>query len=94
MNSYPKIFKDLFKLFINTPEIPNTFIKEIIYKTNAYDVNGIFNVFDIISSLFQEYHNRYPDRLFEKFNYNLLSQVVKIFLVKDFMIYFFIGVLK
>ena len=77
VNSYPKIFKDLFKLFINTPEIPNTFIKEIIYKTNAYDVNGIFNVFDIISSLFQEYHNRYPDRLFEKFNYNLLNQVIK-----------------
>ena len=56
-------------------EISNTFIKEIIYRTNAYDVNGIFNIFDIISSLFQEYMNKYPDKLFEKFNYNLLNQV-------------------
>ena len=77
VNSYNKIFKSVFKLFINTPEIPNTFIKEIIYKTNAYDVNGIFNVFDIISSLFQEYYNKYPDRLFEKYNYNLLNQAIK-----------------
>ena len=76
-NSYSKVFKELFKLFINMPEIPNTFIKEIIYKTNAYDVNGIFNIFDIISSLFQEFENKYPERLFEKFNYNLLNQVIK-----------------
>ena len=77
VNSYPKVFKDLFKLFVNTPEIPNSFIKEIIYKTNAYDVNAIFNIFDIISSLFQEFSNKYPDRLFEKFNYNLLSIIIK-----------------
>ena len=77
VNSYPKIFKDLFKLFVNIPEIPNSFIKEIIYKTNAYDVNAIFNIFDIISSLFLEFNNKYPDRLFEKFNYNLLSIIIK-----------------
>ena len=77
VSSYNKPFKNIFKLFINTPEIPNTFIKEIIYRTNAYDVNAIFNVFDIISSLFQEYYNKYPDRLFEKYNYNLLNQVIK-----------------
>ena len=83
VNSYPKVFKDLFKLFINTPEIPNTLIKEIIYKTNVYDVNGIFNVMDIISSLYQEYSIKYPDRLFEKFNYNLLNQVIKHILKVD-----------
>ena len=75
-NSYPIILKDVFKCFINAPEIPNTFIKEIIYRTNAYDVNGIFNIFDIISSLFQEYSSKYPELLFEKFNYNLLNQVI------------------
>ena len=83
VNSYPKIFKNLFRLFINSPEIPNTFIKEIICKTNAYDVNGIFNVFDIISSLFQEFHNKHPDKLFKKFNYNLLNQVIKHILKVD-----------
>jgi hypothetical protein len=77
VNSYPKVFKDLFKLFVNIPEIPNSFIKEIVYKTNAYDVNAIFNIFDIISSLFLEFNNKYPDRLFEKFNYNLLSVIIK-----------------
>ena len=77
VNSYPKVFKDLFKLFVNIPEIPNSFIKEIVYKTNAYDVNAIFNIFDIISSLFLEFNNKYPDRLFEKFNYNLLSIIIK-----------------
>jgi hypothetical protein len=76
-NSYPQILKNVFKLFINLPEIPNTFIKEIIYRTNAYDVNGIFNIFDIISSLFQEYMSKNPNKLFEKFNYNLLNQVIK-----------------
>ena len=83
VNSYSKIFKNIFKLFINTPEIPNTFIKEIIYKTNAYDVNGIFNIFDIISSLFQEYQIKYPGQLFEKFNYNLLNQVINYILKID-----------
>ena len=77
VSSYPKVFKDLFKLFVNIPEIPNSFIKEIVYKTNAYDVNAIFNIFDIISSLFLEFNNKYPDRLFEKFNYNLLSVIIK-----------------
>jgi hypothetical protein len=83
VNSYSKIFKNIFKLFINTPEIPNTFIKEIIYKTNAYDVNGIFNIFDIISSLFQEFQIKYPGQLFEKFNYNLLNQVINYILKID-----------
>ena len=83
VNSYSKIFKNIFKLSINTPEIPNTFIKEIIYKTNAYDVNGIFNIFDIISSLFQEFQIKYPGQLFEKFNYNLLNQVINYILKID-----------
>ena len=83
VNSYPPILKNLFKLFINIPEIPNTFIKEIIYRTNAYDVNGIFNVIDIIGSLFMEFYNKYPDRIFEKFNYNILSQVIKHILKVD-----------
>ena len=63
VNSYPPILKNLFKLFINMPEIPNTLIKEIIYRTNVYDVNGIFNVIDIIGSLFMEFYNKYPDRI-------------------------------
>ena len=83
VSSYSKLFKSIFKLFINTPEIHSTFIKEIICKTNIYDVKGIFNIFDIISSLFEEYQIRYPNKLFWKFNYNLLNQVINYILKVD-----------
>ena len=75
-NTYSEQFKKLFRLFITTPEIPNTLIKEIIYKTNIYDVNGIFNIMDIISYLFEEFIKRNPGGKFEKFNYNLLNIII------------------
>ena len=76
-NSYNEQFKKIFRLFITTPEIPNTFIKQIIYKTNAYDVTGIFNIMDILSYLFEEFEKKYPGKNFEKFNYNLLNIIIQ-----------------
>jgi len=77
VKSFPQQFKDLFKLFINNPEIINTLIKEVVYKTNLYDVSGIFNLIDIINSVFYEFQNRNPGEYFLKFNYVLLSQIDK-----------------
>lgn len=76
-NSYNEQFKKLFRLFVTSPEIPNAFIKEIIYKTNAYDVNGIFNIMDIISYLVEEFMKKYPEKKLEKFNYNLLNIIMQ-----------------
>ena len=83
-NAYSEQFKKLFRLFITSPEIPNTLIKEIIYKTNAYDVNGIFNIMDIISYLFEEFikRNQFGEK-FEKFNYNLLNIIMQHILKVD-----------
>ena len=75
-NSYNEQFKKIFRLFITSPEIPNTLIKEIIYKTNVYDVTGIFNIMDIMSYLFEEFMIKYPEKKFEKFNYNLLNIII------------------
>jgi hypothetical protein len=77
VKSFPQQFKDLFKLFINNPEIINTLIKEVVYETNLYDVSGIFNLIDIINSVFYEFQNRNPGEYFLKFNYVLLSQIDK-----------------
>ena len=51
-NSYNEQFKKIFRLFITTPEIPNTFIKQIIYKTNAYDVTGMMLLVFLILWIF------------------------------------------
>ena len=82
-NSYSEQFKKIFSLFITSPEIPNSLIKEIIYKTNVYDVNGIFNIMDIISYLFEEIMKKYPGKKFEKFNYNLLNIIIQHVLIVD-----------
>ena len=76
-NSYNEQFKKIFRLFVTSPDIPNTLIKEIIYKTNIYDVTGIFNIMDIISYLFEEFAKKYPEKKFEKFNYNLLNIILQ-----------------
>ena len=76
-NSYNEQFKKFFRLFIDSPEIPNTFIKVIIYKTNVYDVTGIFNIMDIISYLFEEFTEKNPEKKFDKFNYNLLNIIIQ-----------------
>jgi hypothetical protein len=78
VKSFPQQFKDNFKLFINNPDLTNALIKEVVYKTNLYDVAGIFNLIDIINSLFYEFQkNNNKGEIFLKFNYNLLNQVDK-----------------
>ena len=77
VKSFPQQFKDLFKLFINNSEITNVLIKEVVYKTNLYDVPGIFNLIDIINSVFYEFEKNNIGEYFLKFNYVLLSQIDK-----------------
>ena len=67
---FPPKFKDIFKLFINNSEIINSLINEIAIKTNLYDVQGIFNLIDIINDV-------YKDEYFLKFNYVMLNQIDK-----------------
>ena len=83
VKAYPPQLKEIFKLFVNVPEIPNSLIKEVTGKTNLYDVPGIFNLFDIINSVFDEYATLYPNTIFLKFNYNLLNQVVILLFKED-----------
>jgi hypothetical protein len=52
-------------------------VKRIILKTNVYDVTGIFNLIDIIDLIFKKFHEKYPNHLFAKFNYNIMSQAIK-----------------
>ncbi len=78
VKSFPQQFKDNFKLFINNPDLTNVLLKEVVYKTNLYDVAGIFNLIDIINSLFYEFQNNNNNgEIFLKFNYNLLNQIDK-----------------
>ena len=77
VKSFPTTFKEIFKLFINNSEITNALIKEVVFKTNLYDVSAIFNLIDIINSLFFEFQNNNLGDYFLKFNYILLSQVDK-----------------
>ena len=77
VRSYPQQLKDIFKLFINIPEITNALIKEVVYKTNLYDSSAIFNLIDIINSVFYEFQNNNSGEYFLKFNYVLLLQVDK-----------------
>ena len=64
-------------MFINNSEITNALIKEVVIKTNLYDVSGIFNLLDIINSLFKEFEKRNSGDNFLKFNYVLLNQIDK-----------------
>ena len=77
VKSFSVKFKQIFKLFINNSEITNALIKEVVIKTNLYDVAGIFNLLDIINSIFQEFEKRNIGDKFHKFNYVLLNQVDK-----------------
>ena len=77
VKSFPPQFKEIFKLFINNSEITNALIKEVVYKTNLYDTPAIFNLIDIINSLFYEFQNNNLGEYFLKFNYILLNQVDK-----------------
>ena len=77
VKSFPKQFKQIFKLFINNSEITNALIKEIVIKTNLYDIPGVFNLIDIINSLFKEFEKNNSDENFLKFNYVLLNQIDK-----------------
>ena len=62
---------ELFPLFINNDNVINEMVKRIIVKTNVYDVTGIFNLIDIIDLIFKKFHEKYPNQLFAKFNYNI-----------------------
>ena len=77
VKSFSAQFKQIFKLFINNSEITNALIKEVVIKTNIYDVSGIFNLLDIINSLFKEFEKRNSGDNFLKFNYVLLNQIDK-----------------
>ena len=77
VKSFPQQFKDIFKLFINNSEITNALIKEVVFKTNIYDVPAIFNLIEIINSIFYEFQNTNSGEYFLKFNYILLNQIDK-----------------
>ena len=77
VKSFPTQFKDIFKLFINNSEITNALIREVVFKTNIYDVAAIFNLIEIINSLFYEFQSNNNGEYFLKFNYILLNQIVK-----------------
>ena len=77
VKSFSNQFKQIFKLFINNSEITNSLIKEVVIKTNLYDVPGIFNLIDIINSIFKEFEKNYSNENFLKFNYVLLNQIDK-----------------
>ena len=77
VKSFSNQFKQIFKLFINNSEITNALIKEIVIKTNLYDVPGIFNLIDIINSIFKEFEKNNSGENFLKFNYVLLNQIDK-----------------
>ena len=77
VKSFSPQFKQIFKLFINNSEITNALIKEVVIKTNLYDVSGIFNLLDIINSVFKEFEKRNNGEIFLKFNYVLLNQIDK-----------------
>ena len=77
VKAYPKQFMELFPLFINNDNVINEMLKRIIVKTNVYDVTGIFNLIDIIDLIFKKFHEKYPNQLFAKFNYNIISQAMK-----------------
>ena len=77
VKSFSASFKQIFKLFTNSSEITNALIKEVVIKTNLYDVSGIFNVIDIINSVFKEFERRDFGEIFVKFNYVSLNQIDK-----------------
>ena len=77
VKSFSNQFKQIFKLFINNSEITNALIKEVVIKTNLYDIPGIFNLLDIINSLFKESEKRKFGENCLKFNYVLLNQIDK-----------------
>ena len=80
---FPKELINLFPLLINNINVVNEFIKTITYKTNANDVQGVFNLIDIIDSVFKKFHSKYPNLIFAKYDYNTLSQAMFITIKTD-----------
>ena len=80
---FPKELINLFPLLINNINVVNEFIKTITYKTNANDVQGVFNLIDIIDSVFKKFHSKYPNSIFAKYDYNTLSQAMVITIKTD-----------
>ena len=80
---FPKELINLFPLLINNINVVNEFIKTITYKTNANDVQGVFNLIDIIDSVFKKFHSKYPNSIFAKYDYNTLSQAMYITIKTD-----------
>ena len=74
---------NIFPLFINNINIVNLFIKKITYKTNVYDVTGIFNLVNIINSIFKEFSKRNENKVFDKFDYSILSKALKAIIKVD-----------
>ncbi len=80
---FPKELINLFPLLINNINVVNEFIKTITYKTNANDVQGVFNLIDIIDSVFKKFHSKNPNLTFAKYDYNTLSQAMVITIKTD-----------
>ena len=57
--------------------LKNEFIKQIVIRTNVFDVTGVFNLVSIIDSMFVSFSIKNPDIIFAKFDYNTLSQSMK-----------------
>ena len=83
VRSFPQVFMNIFPLFINNINIVNLFIKKITYKTNVYDVTGIFNLVNIINSIFKEFSKRNENKIFDKFDYSILSKALKAIIKVD-----------
>lgn len=83
IKQYPHQLMELVPLFINNSNIINEFIKQIVKKTNVYDVTAVFNLVSIIDSLFTAYSIRNPDTIYAKFDYNILSQAMKMIIQID-----------
>ena len=77
IKQYPKQLMDLLPLFINNVNVINEFIKQIVIRTNVFDVTGVFNLVSIIDSMFVSFSIKNPDIIFAKFDYNTLSQSMK-----------------
>ena len=80
---FPKELINLFPLLINNINVVNEFIKTITYKTNANDVQEVFNLIDIIDSVFKKFHSKNPNLTFAKYDYNTLSQAMVITIKTD-----------
>lgn len=72
---------NLMKSFINDSRIMNNFIFILISKTNAYDIDSVIKIFDILHIFFHEYEiNKSISSFKFKVDYNLIQKAITIVL--------------